>query len=77
MPKSTITSKGQTTVPRQVRQQLGVGPGDILQWETVGSSIRVTVAGRAFLGHRGSVEVGPGDVVGDVKKARRRRGEES
>ena len=28
-----ITSKGQTTVPREVRDALGAGPGDSLAWE--------------------------------------------
>jgi len=32
MSESTITAKGQTTVPRQVREQLGVGPGTRLVW---------------------------------------------
>ena len=32
MPESIITAKGQTTVPRQVREQLGAGPGTRLVW---------------------------------------------
>lgn len=28
MPTSTITSKGQITLPKEVREKLGVGPGD-------------------------------------------------
>lgn len=32
MSESTITAKGQTTVPRQVREQLGAGPGTRLVW---------------------------------------------
>lgn len=32
MSESTITAKGQTTVPRQVREQLGAGPGTKLVW---------------------------------------------
>lgn len=74
MPKSTITSKGQTTVPREVRHQLGVRPGDVLQWETVGGSVRVTVADRGFMRRRGSVNVGQGSVVDDISEARRQRG---
>jgi len=77
MAKSTITSKGQTTVPRQVRNQLGLGPGDVLQWETVGNSVRVTVADRTFLRRRGSIEVGPGSVVADIREARRQRGRDT
>ena len=28
-----ITSKGQTTIPRDVRTALHVGPGDLIAWE--------------------------------------------
>ncbi|HEY6322640.1 MAG TPA: AbrB/MazE/SpoVT family DNA-binding domain-containing protein [Thermoanaerobaculia bacterium] len=31
MPTSTITSKGQITIPKGVRSHLGVAPGD-LKW---------------------------------------------
>lgn len=77
MAKSTITSKGQTTVPRQVREHLGIGPGDVLAWETVGGAVHVTVADRAFLSRRGSISVGPGSVTDDVRTSRRRRGRET
>jgi AbrB family looped-hinge helix DNA binding protein len=30
MPSAKITSKGQITVPREIRKTLGVGPGDRL-----------------------------------------------
>ena len=35
MSESTITAKGQTTVPRQVREKLGVGPGTRLIWHVM------------------------------------------
>jgi len=28
-----ITSKGQTTIPQQIREALGVGPGDFISWD--------------------------------------------
>lgn len=31
-----ITSKGQTTVPAEVRSALSVGAGDLLEWEVTG-----------------------------------------
>ncbi|AUB84814.1 AbrB/MazE/SpoVT family DNA-binding domain-containing protein [Candidatus Thiodictyon syntrophicum] len=31
-----ITSKGQTTVPKEVRDALSAGPGDLLAWEIAG-----------------------------------------
>ena len=30
---SKLTTKGQTTVPQEVRAALGSGPGDLLAWE--------------------------------------------
>lgn len=76
MPKSTITVKYQTTVPKEVREKLGVGPSDVLQWEVVGDQIRVTASNRAFLDLRGSFKVGPGDPVEDVRRAREQMGTE-
>ena len=76
MAKSTVTSKGQTTVPRGVRELLAVGPGDTLDWMVDGNTVRVSVAGRAFLARRGAIRVGRGSVVADVRSARRLRGSE-
>lgn len=74
MAKSTITVKYQTTVPKEVRQKLGVGPNDALHWEVLGDHVRVTASSRAFLDLCGSFKVGPGDPVEDVKRARERMG---
>ena len=35
MPESTLTAKGQTTVPRQVRDHIGAGPGTRLVWHVL------------------------------------------
>lgn len=35
MSESTITAKGQTTVPREVREKLGAGPGTKLMWHVM------------------------------------------
>jgi AbrB family looped-hinge helix DNA binding protein len=74
MPKSTITSKNQTTVPKEVREQLGLGSGDVIDWEIVDGHVRVSPATRAFLARRGSVRTGRGSTVKDVRAARRQRG---
>lgn len=76
MTKSIITSKGQTTVPAEVRRMLGVGSGDALQWEVEGSTVRITVADRGFLRRQGALAVGRGSSVDDVRQARELRGTE-
>jgi AbrB family looped-hinge helix DNA binding protein len=74
--KSTITSKNQTTVPKEVRERLGMGPGDVLLWDVVDQVVQVRAADPAFLKRRGSIHVGPGSAVEDVRRARRLRGRE-
>lgn len=32
MPHSTVTQKGQTTIPRKIRKALGIKPGDRLEY---------------------------------------------
>ena len=39
--QARITSKGQITVPRDVRRTLGVGPGDRLLFESDSEGVRV------------------------------------
>ena len=77
MAQSTITSKNQTTVPREIRRKLGTGPGDVLHWEIENGEARVRPATLSFLRRRGTVRVGRGSTVADVERARARRGRES
>ena len=76
MVKSTITSKNQTTVPKEIRQRLGVGPQDVLNWEWSGDFVRVWPAQRRFLRRRGTILVGPGSSVDDVRRLRALRSRE-
>ena len=61
--EATITSKGQITVPRDIRRLLGVRPGDRLVFETAGEDITVRPSRSAgsFEKYRG---VGAGLPVG-------------
>jgi antitoxin PrlF len=47
MPASTITSKGQVTIPKEVRSHLGVAPGDRLDF-AIGEdgSVRISLLSR-------------------------------
>src|SRR5437762_2212172 len=68
MPISTITSKGQTTVPKEVRDALD------LTWEVNGGRVVVTTERPAFWRREGFIKHGPTDVVKAVHEARKRRG---
>ncbi len=38
---STLSQKGQTTIPQAIRETLGVKEGDILTYEVEGTSVRI------------------------------------
>jgi bifunctional DNA-binding transcriptional regulator/antitoxin component of YhaV-PrlF toxin-antitoxin module len=59
MTRSTITVRCKTTVPKKVREKLGVGPSDSLDWEVVGDLVKVSASG------------GGGDLHGGLAKARK------
>jgi AbrB family looped-hinge helix DNA binding protein len=44
--KSKLTAQGQISVPAEVRQRLGVGPGSVLEWDEQGDEVIVRRAGR-------------------------------
>jgi AbrB family looped-hinge helix DNA binding protein len=74
MPTSTITSKGQTTVPKEVREALDLGPGDKLSWEVRGGRVAVTTERPALYRWKGFIKHGPADAVKAVAEARKTRG---
>ena len=74
MPSSTITSKGQTTVPKEVRDALDLGPGDRLSWEIRGGKVSITTERPGLFRWEGIFKNGPTDAVEAVKEARKRRG---
>lgn len=76
MAHSTITSKYQTTVPKEIREKLGLGPNDVLRWELAGRHAQVSLADTAFLKRQGSIRWGAGSVTEDIERARARRGTE-
>jgi AbrB family looped-hinge helix DNA binding protein len=43
---SKLTAQGQISVPKEVRQRLGIGPGSVLEWQEEGERIVVQRACR-------------------------------
>ncbi|MGA2973859.1 MAG: AbrB/MazE/SpoVT family DNA-binding domain-containing protein [Spirochaetia bacterium] len=71
--KSIVSQKGQVTIPKGVRERLGIRPGTVLDFEAVGGRlIGVKKSGEdAFSRWRGKGRIpGGGDVNGYLKKAR-------
>ena len=74
MPTSTLTEDGKTTVPEEIREALGVKPGEKLTWEIRDGKVAVGPERAALWKWEGFIKVGPGDVVKDIEEARKTRG---
>ena len=80
MSHSTMTSKGQTTIPGEIREALGIKAGDRLEYEVQGDhvSVRVHPGTKALKGALAS-DKGRGLSFGQIREAaaaerRRERG---
>ena len=74
MPRSTITSKRRTTIPKEVCEALYVGPGDEITWQIDGGRVVVTAERPGFWRWIGFIKDGPDDPVKAVHEARNKRG---
>jgi antitoxin PrlF len=70
MVHSTVTSKGQTTIPRKIRNALRIRPGDTLQYVVEGdhATIRVHPGARSLRGVLGSKK-GKGMSFAEIRDA--------
>ena len=73
MPTSLVTSKGRTTVPKEIRETLALKPGDKLMWELRGGQVFVRKHPGLWR-WKGFIKDGPDDTVEAVAEARKRRG---
>jgi antitoxin PrlF len=73
MPISTLTTKGQTTVPKEVRDALALEPGDKLSWQILGGRVAITTDRPSLLDFEGFIKNSSGDVVAEIAEARKRR----
>ncbi len=74
MPVSTMTSKGQTTVPKEVREALDLEPGAKLTWEVRGGRVAITTERPLLWELEGFIKHGEPDAVNAVAAARKMRG---
>ena len=70
MPHSTVTSKGQTTIPGEIRAALKIRPGDKLEYRVDGdhATVRVHQGTRALKGALAS-QKGKGMSFAQVREA--------
>jgi AbrB family looped-hinge helix DNA binding protein len=70
---STITTKFQTTIPKAVREKLGISIHESLTWEVEKGRVIVSPVRGDFLRYQGSVKIGAGDISADIQTARERQ----
>ena len=71
--KSSITSKFQTTIPKDIRENLKLSVNDALEWKIENGKAVVTPLKAPFLKYRNSIKVGAGEITQDIKDARKLR----
>ena len=72
MPKTRVTSKYQTTIPRDIRRKLGIRAGDEVEWQLIRQFAVVRTSPRvedpvAFLSSQTRLNI---DAVSLVRRAR-------
>lgn len=68
--QSVITSKYQTTIPKAIRENIGLSVKDALDWKVEKGKIIISPSKRNFLKYRNAVKIGRGDIDGDIETAR-------
>jgi len=71
--QSIITSKYQTTIPKAIRENLGLSVKDALEWKVEKGKVVLSSAKRNFLKYRNAIKTGEGDIAGDIEAARNLR----
>jgi AbrB family looped-hinge helix DNA binding protein len=71
--QSIITSKYQTTIPKAIREKMGLSMKDALEWKVEKGKVTVYAAKPNFLKYRNTVKIGQGDISADIKASRNLR----
>ena len=69
MELSILTAKGQVTVPKAVRDALGLKRGDVLSWELDDQSVRLRVVSPFDFGYLRGVEFSLSEWASDADEA--------
>ncbi len=71
--KSKITSKYQTTIPREVRDRLNLSISDSIEWKIEKDRILVEPVNKPFLKYKGSIKIESGNIREDLLLSRKMR----
>jgi AbrB family looped-hinge helix DNA binding protein len=71
--QSVITSKFQTTIPKDVRERLKLSIHDTLEWKIDRGKIVVLPVQKKFLTYKNKIKTGPGKIEEDIKQARKQK----
>jgi AbrB family looped-hinge helix DNA binding protein len=74
--QSVITSKFQTTIPKDIRERLKLSIHDTLEWKVDRGKIVVSPVQKKFLNYRNRIKTGRGKIEDDIKLARKQRVEQ-
>ncbi|MBC2593849.1 type II toxin-antitoxin system PrlF family antitoxin [Ruficoccus amylovorans] len=66
---STVTSKGQTTVPLEVRRRLGLGPRQKIVYVVEDDGVRIKAAGKGLMSVAGALSGGKAFVGKEAERA--------
>ena len=72
---STITVKFQTTIPKVVRERLGIRVNDAIEWRVLNGKAEVVPVRTGFLRYRNAIHIGEGDLRSDLEAGRASRAE--
>jgi AbrB family looped-hinge helix DNA binding protein len=68
--QSVVTSKFQTTIPKDIRENIGLSVKDALDWKVERGKIIITMSKRNFLKYRNFIKTGQGNIRDDIEVAR-------